>query len=318
MGKGAMGNLFDLAPREMTNSAVWAWLLHGLQDTSDTPRKRIATRLMEKIGVPVPDVIDSIETERILPNCCRLDVCMEGMVGRQRFIMFFENKMRYDSNADSQVAGYCEALQNEGYELYPVLLSSFSGREILAKISRQWQPICLNLEEMIELVATEAHPYGTILSEFHDHLSRRLDRTRRAQTAFSRGNADPDMWLAVARENGVEELFTEYLSLAEAAGCSKIDFNQVRSVVVKYAHTPGLSGNPVLLVYLKMSSLTCGLRIGYNHVNWEKAFDLVFAKECLPADFADEPAKQENQPNWHIGFVRTSNELRRIFEAVRS
>lgn len=66
-------NLFDLSPRELTNSAVWMWLLSGL-GIPGSIRHRIAVDLLTDLGVPVPDSVQELRTEYALPDGRRIDM----------------------------------------------------------------------------------------------------------------------------------------------------------------------------------------------------------------------------------------------------
>ena len=46
-------NLFALAPKELTNSAIWAWILHGLRESNEdaSPRKKIAANMFRLLDI---------------------------------------------------------------------------------------------------------------------------------------------------------------------------------------------------------------------------------------------------------------------------
>ncbi len=62
-------NLFELAPKELTNSAIWAWILHGLTEAdADDTRRQIASKMLTALDVPIPmpSEVHEVATEKAL------------------------------------------------------------------------------------------------------------------------------------------------------------------------------------------------------------------------------------------------------------
>jgi hypothetical protein len=49
-------NIFSLAPKELTNSAIWAWIFHGLCEEGNIfePRRKIAEKMLKHDENPNP------------------------------------------------------------------------------------------------------------------------------------------------------------------------------------------------------------------------------------------------------------------------
>lgn len=98
-------NIFSVAPKELTNSAMWAWIFAGLRlpEGTDDPRRAIAVNALKIMGVPVPNPADVHEvlTERSLRtvrdiqgknSSLRMDIFMR-CTGKIPFVFFAENKV---------------------------------------------------------------------------------------------------------------------------------------------------------------------------------------------------------------------------------
>jgi len=311
-------NLFDLSPRELTNSAVWAWILDGLNSSKDSLRQSVANELLKTLNVPVPDEVRVLETERSLPDGRRMDVYLEGVKLGKEFIFFIENKVSHDTAVDSQVAGYLDALSQRGMAVYSAVLSLAPEiRQLIVnspRFTEENRPAVLDLEQMIGFFSRFNFAEESIHAEFLRHLICRNTRNNRVRNAFVRGGADPEMWLAVARKNGVEELFSEYVNLA-----SQLEDVSGRQLEVKYFNgrsvaVVGKSKRALFALHPEKSKRHVGLWLGYNHVNWLYHFNTDFPVNVLPEDFSDKPDGQ--QPNWHFGYIMNKQELALFFSAT--
>ena len=310
-------NLFDLSPRELTNSAVWIWILDGLRSPASSMRKEIAVRLLQELKVPVPEVIKVLKTEHSLPDGRRIDVYLEGESSGKPFIFFIENKVSHDASVDSQVAGYLDALANNEQPIYSAVLSLHPGIQQLIKNSSEFtknnRPAVFDMEQMIGLFSCFDLPEESIPAEFLQHLITRKEQFDRVSSAITRGGADPEMWFTVARQNGVEDLFAQYIDLASGVESSSngqlyVEYFKSKSVAVL-----NKSKQPILSLQPKKSTSASGLKLGYNSVNWLKHFDSEFPIDLLPADFADDPIS--GQANWHFGYFSQPEDLSLFFSA---
>ena len=243
-------NLFDLSSRELTNSAVWIWILDGLRTSEKSLRKEIAVRLLQELKVPVPDVIKVLKAENSLPDGRRIDVYLEGESSGKPFIFFIENKVSHDASVDSQVAGYLDVLSNKEQPVYSAVLSLHPGIQQQIKNSTKFtennRPVVFDIEQMIELFSYFKLHEESIPAEFLQHLITRQKQSNRVRSAIIRGGADPEVWLAVARQNGVEDLFSMYIDLASGlevvtGGQIAVKYFNKRSVAVL-----GKSNRPLL------------------------------------------------------------------------
>jgi len=310
-------NLFDLSPRELTNSAVWAWILDGLRSSENTSRREIAARLLRTLQVPIPDKVCVLRTEQPLPDGRRIDVYMEAEKEGRSFIFFIENKISTDYHVDSQVAGYLDALSSKECPIYSAILSlspkiQHQVKES-AKFTDERRPGVLDLDQMIDLFNCFELPNDSIPAEFLKHLKGRKQRMTRVRSSLSRGGSDPEVWLSVARQRDVEEEFSQFVDL-----CSELEDTGGGAFALKYFSgrsiaLMGKSNRPLLALHPKKSSSLNGLWLGYNHLNWKYHFGTDFPLTVLPTDFYDEA--DSKQPNWHFGFFKTPADLSLFFSA---
>ena len=308
-------NMFDLAPRELTNSAIWAWLLDGInQEDSVDPRIPIARRFFENLSLSPPRGAVRISTEKTLPSGARLDVVLEWQDAEGPVFLFIENKVLPAQGLAHQVAGYLKELGDLHERIVPVVLTHderASDQMAASGLFPKSLPPIFTLRDMLELLTGLDTATGSILGEFRAHLSGKIQKLRQIEQALRRGGADIDYWLPEIQRRGVEDLFSEYLAAAERSGCSGVDFNFGRSVAVRYAPRNGLKGNPVFSLHPKKCDFEQGLWIGYNHATWEKIFGWPFPEENLPELFENQP--DSKQPHWHFGFFATVEAVQRLF-----
>lgn len=311
-------NLFDLSPRELTNSAVWTWLLSGLTMPAESIRYKIAIGILTDLNVPIPESVQLLKTEYALRDGRRIDIFLEGRSHGQPYIFFIENKVSGDPGIDQQVRGYIDVLKDRNIPVYSAIFSLYPGInnqiEQSQKFDSKTRPQVLDIDRMINLLSRyELHEDG-IPAEFLRHLIGRKNKTIRVRTAIQKSGADPEMWIEVAKRNGVAELFMEYVDCAsmleeKSLGNLFIQYFTGRSVAVL-----AKPRRPLISLHPNRSVASKGLWIGFNDTNWKSTFGKAFPQSVLPADF--ERAPDSKQPNWEFGYLESAEEIQGLFSAV--
>jgi hypothetical protein len=78
-------NLFAFAPKELSHSAFWAWLLEGLNSTEET-LQRPARNLLRELGVEHSGGNVTVSTEHSFGDGCRADIAVSFEDGSNVFI----------------------------------------------------------------------------------------------------------------------------------------------------------------------------------------------------------------------------------------
>lgn len=313
-------NLFDLSPRELTNSAVWMWLLSGLTMPEENVRRKIAKGLLTDLNVPVPDTLQLLKTEYSLPDGRRIDIFLQGQALGQPYIFFIENKVSGDAGIDQQVRGYIDALKDRGVPVYSAVFSLYPGIRSQIEQSQlfdaETRPQVVDTDRMINLLGQfELHEDG-IPAEFLRHLIGHKDKAIRVRTAIQKSGADPETWLDVAKRNGVSDLFAEYVDCASvfevgSQGCLFVEYFTGRSVAVL-----AKPKRPLISLHPMRSMVNKGLWVGFNDTNWRANFGKAFPQSVLPKDFEKVP--DSKQPNWEFGYLESAEEIQQFFSAFEA
>lgn len=109
-----MNNIFDFAYKELTNTAIWAWIL-SMRHIQDNEIQTIEKKLTILLGIP-PDAIlnDNISTNINLTSKDQLDILARYSYQNEEIFLVIENKTRKDLNVISQLKRYIDVLKSQG------------------------------------------------------------------------------------------------------------------------------------------------------------------------------------------------------------
>lgn len=179
-------NLFRLAPRELSHSAFWGWILQSL-DAGEDPRfagiQRVARRLLAHLRAPALAGTIHVRTEVPLPGkgAGRLDI----QVHDEHTVIGIENKVQALPDA-AQVTRYKEALERTGKSAFIGLVSTAFDVDVRAGLPCPYA----GAEDLLAFTAPErgTHP---LVTEYVEWIECVL-QDRRAVKTHALSN-DPDM-----------------------------------------------------------------------------------------------------------------------------
>lgn len=178
-------NLFEYAPRELSHSAFWAWVLDSLNTSSGefSDVRALAQRLLDAADVPIPDEINVTTESPLETGANRIDI--HALLDGERELLI-ENKVSARPSVE-QLTSYQEASNHETAH-FLLLSTAFPMQK--AKCAEQeelWTflqaPDLLTLLKMGE----RSHP---VLSDYHEWLKQALDE--REELATKARSSKPD------------------------------------------------------------------------------------------------------------------------------
>lgn len=311
-------NLFLYASKELSNTAVWAWLFSQLTENAAPKEKTrtVARNLFSELDLPQPDYVMRVAVEDGLPNGGRVDIHCTYRSNNHDVTVVIENKIAKDNEVVDQVARYMNFIGQSDFVYYFI----FSFDDTLENYRRSIRDKGIRLfllERMADFFKKQDTEHDDILSHYKDFIISKHDRNQKARRALEKGEKTSDgdlyqLWTERALRQGVEDLFKSYLSFIEETNGQK-EFNKGKSVAAKYEDSKGVE-RPIFAVWLDRSDYTRGLRIGYSENNLQKMGNSVRGN-ILPASF-DNREHYQGRNRWRFGHVKDENELRSIWNAV--
>lgn len=333
-------NLFSLAPKELTNSAIWAWILHSLCETSEEagPRQQIAMNLLARLQVPVPNSgdIHEIQTEKVLPTlqrpACRvkgqnrrIDVFLRTK-GENPFVFFIENKVVEQEN---QLAALLE--QIEGYDSYfetvrrvdpsyaSIVYPAYFGYEpdtadrLIALAKKKGSSLaerlrCCPASVMLEAFAGTDFVSDPILKNFHDWLQSRRKFIEFRAAARAGCNVPVEDVIEASRELGFSELLNAFWNGLQR--CQPVH-SQISLVRVDVRNINFFRGGATpLTVRWYYDSGRNGLYVGL-HENFASIMGRPLPTDAIPPGFA-----YEKESNWLYGYFQSAEEIDRFWRVI--
>ncbi|WP_200341638.1 hypothetical protein [Rhodovibrio sodomensis] len=334
-------NLFEFAPRELSNSAMWAWILNGLRHPEPAnARRQIATQLFEHLRIPVPrptDVLD-IQTEYVLDMVSRgndtaltfsgkgndrVDVLMRFNAPRPTFL-FIENKVATGNNEVNpsdiarQIHRYdvhlhkiskCNA--EIGSTVYPVY---FGFEDFIAERVREETRVfdsalasklrCCDTSIMLKAFSGTGYKQDPLLTQFYDWLVVKHNFVKLRRRAENR-NTEPNTREIVdaADAAGFGHLLNAFLE--EFRSCDHLK-SQLRPRVQKRNINFRRGSETPLTVRWYYNSGVNGLFVGFSK-SYKDSFDRNVHQK-LPSDFL-----YHKESQWRFGFLRTLSEVSTFF-----
>jgi len=335
-------NIFTLAPKELTNSAIWAWILQSLasEQYSDDPRRKIAEKMFSIMGIslPAPSEIHEIITEKSLRTMHRpagmlgsgnergrIDVFFRTM-GNQPFVFFIENKVA-ELNKDvtalleqmERYYSYLDVISKTDNSYCTLIYPAYFGyetdtAEALTELAKSRNSI-LNgrlitfpVPKMLAAFEGSGFEKNPILNDFHRWLKSR-EKFIGFRAAARRGvNVSIAEVIEASRPLGFGHLLAAFVSGMER--CSRVN-SQIskRSVDVRNINFFKGAATPITLRWYYNSSPN-GLYIGF-HKQFDKILNVNFSHRSLPPAFAFEADSE-----WLFGFLKTEEEISTFWSAI--
>lgn len=165
-------NVFRFAPRELSHTAFWAWLMQSIE-AEDQPAlrgpRRVALRLLQAHGVPPLRPPIRVDTEKWLNRRDRLDIRVEDAAGT---VVAIENKVLATPDP-TQVDRYRTGLGRSSAAHLLVLCTAFD-EDVQGTIGCEY----VGLAELVEAI----RPYRRshfLLGEYFEWLQALSERRKR-------------------------------------------------------------------------------------------------------------------------------------------
>lgn len=329
---GRRKNIFDFATKELTATAVWAWILDS-ERWDDDALRALTADLRLKLGVPVDAVCEDVQTEQnpddpglklLAPaepaglnegsGRRRIDILATYRMrdgGRLRLVI--ENKVRSDPNVIAQVTDYRERLQRRVTGPVRAAVFTFDNALASSMLAKDSSVTVLTLSEMVALI--EKH--GSSSAVLRDYCSFLKDKLTVLNASPVRGSGQtyPEnvaRWSVVGTQRGIEPLLETYTASAEKYGYS-VTYSKGRSIFLTIGNK-----SPVVSVHPSKSSAAQGLWFGVSVTNLSRVHNVPFGRAEMPIDFSWQVETQSGN-EWRFGYLSPDQielTLRRISDAV--
>lgn len=322
-------NIFDFASKELTVTALWAWVLDAEQ-CDDTALRAVNADLRLKLKIPSDAVLVTIELEKnpddpglkpLTPSDSpesndrkRIDILATYRLSDGSLLRYvIENKVRRDSGAIEQVIGYRDRLQKRVTGAVCAAIFTFDNSLSGSAFARESSVIVLTLSDMVAMISSHAEP-STILGDYSHFLR---DKLTVASASPVRGLDDqyPEnlaRWSVVARKNGTADLLSGYEASATRHGFA-VRHAKGRSIFLTIVNR-----SPVVSVHPSKSSAAEGLWFGVSITNLTRAHDMQITRADMPTSFAWQLEMQSGN-EWRFGYLSAEQiepTLRMIAEAA--
>lgn len=335
-------NIFSVAPKELTNSAMWAWIFAGLRlpEGVDDPRRQIAVNALQIMGVPVPDPADVHEvlTERSLRtvrdiqgknSSLRMDIFMR-CTGKMPFVFFAENKVVELSEKRNGSSKNIENLlkQIENYDSYLRMIAcdqpsycnavypAYFGYEpdVANEIDRVAKKNGSNLSgrivgfhigKMLQSFDGIDLNGNSILADFKKWLESRkkgLDIRSRVRNGEKVNIKDVHDY---SKEMGFWDLLYEFLYLYNKTRLKKLRCD----IGIRNLNFIDRSSTPLTLRWFYNSGHN-GLYVGV-HSKYNEMMGIKSQFKDFPDGFA-----YEKDSEWNFGYLTCVDDVKRFFAAI--
>ncbi len=307
-------NVFDFASKELSATAVWAWILDA-ELSDDSALMAVNAGLRLKLGVPIDAVLESIELEKNpddpglklqtpseseeRSDRKRIDILASyRMADGELLRLVIENKVRRDPNAIEQVMGYRDRLQQRVSG--PVRAAVFTFDDALASSTSAvgGSVTILALAEMVTLIDEHASS-NAVLDAYVSFLKDKLT-VAKASAVRGPGEHNPEnlaRWSVVGDQKGIKSLLDTYVACAESLGFS-VTHSKGRSIYLTIKNR-----SPVISVHPSKSSAANGLWFGVSVTNLDRAHNTAFSRTDMPVDFAWQVERQSGN-EWRFGYLK--------------
>jgi hypothetical protein len=324
-----MSNIFSYAPKELTNSAMWAWILSALKtEDHHHPRYAIAQNILNRLDVPIPrpEDIAEIHTERSFKkiNTGKIDIpSVKGRVdiflrvaGAAPAVLFIENKVvendierlyRQIKDYDEQFQFIKRQLPAYASNIYPAYFGyeDWVADQLVLRARQSDGDFAHRLKvfpvtAMIDAFQGTEFDQDPVLKQFYSWLIiKKKFVTIRRQARMKSYPPVADV-IEAARDFGFGHLLEQFM--AGYAGCSLLrqQITQVRSEIRNINFFQG-RGTPLTVRWFYNSGPN-GLYVGL-HQNIERLTGIDFFQN-LPEDFG-----YEQDGEWIFGYLRTERHI---------
>ncbi|HCK32118.1 MAG: hypothetical protein CMH32_03270 [Micavibrio sp.] len=173
--------LFDFAPRELSGSAFWAWVLHEtcFNYASDKGVSDVGERFLKELGV-CKNQVRKIYTEKQILKRQRADIVIEG--SEEKILAIIENKVfstPYPPDIIRQINQYSDCIIKDGKGMPAKMAMSLrydTQKQWPQKMGDDYVPL-LSLKDQLGLF--EDIPSNDIAKAYHDYLIKLEDEQKR-------------------------------------------------------------------------------------------------------------------------------------------
>ena len=306
-----MKNIFDFAYKELTNTAMWAWILASEQ--SETLEVSILSKnLKQKLGIPSHYNLTSISTNVNISPKDQIDILAKYRHGNEYIFLVIENKTRKDENVANQIMRYSDQLNKLNITNIKNFIFTFDleieeNREDLLRNNIQ----LFTINDMSNLLEEKSYN-NLLLQQYKNYIQKKQKFQKMILNSIGKkeGAMDFDFWEENASKNGILELFYFYLKELEKFSNAETIFSKERSVFLK------LNKHPIISLHPKKSNCVKGLRIGFSETNIKKLGVELQQSIDLPKDFEHEREIQSGNV-WIFSYFDSEEKILSSMESLR-
>lgn len=292
-----MKNLFDYAYKELTNTAIWAWILAN-EDSTDAELVEVSRRLRQKLGIPTEAKFIHVATNQNIDAKNQLDILATYEILDRKLFILIENKTGKSAGVLEQIKRYILKLQEEGAQhIRPFIFSFDVELDAMREVHQKDGVFTVTIRDMQDIFNQETY-INIVLEQYASFLKKKLILVQKMTEHKGRksGEMGYEYWQDISSRKGVEDLLFFYVEKAEGIQSCETRFNKNNSVHLQFKNEGALvSARP------KESNIVKGLKIGYSVTNLGHRLDAAY----LPSSFEDDKILQPNIPTgneWRFGF----------------
>lgn len=171
-------NLFDFAPRELSQSAFWAWVLQSTDPPQqDRDVAELGEELLRRVGAPIPQDSIEVETERPLGGAGRVDIYAE-IDGKETLLI--EHKVSASLQA-GQLARYRASVDETVYCLFLSVSYDLHKRRTMESFPEVSEWSILDAERLVDILESSASSHPLVV-DYRAWLTDRVDQWNRLET----------------------------------------------------------------------------------------------------------------------------------------
>lgn len=296
-----MKNLFDYAFKELTNTAVWAWILAN-EGSDDQELSDVSRTLRCRLGVPENARFLHVASNQNIDAGNQIDILATYESGNEKVFVLIENKTGKDDNVLVQTKRYISKLRDCGAQHIIPFIFTFDV-DIKRESFQEDGISIMTIMDMQRIFGADSYK-NIILNQYASFLKKKLFIL--LEMSKNKGNKNGEMsyeyWQGIASHRGVEDLLFFYVEKSGRLRSSETRFNKNNSVHLQFRREGALiSARPKELNIVK------GLKIGYSVKNLGYRLDANY----LPAEFEDEFFPQGTN-EWRFGFFDNRGSIDRF------